>query len=460
MFPFHDFVSAAPVAPEVVLWQLLAVAVLVLLNGFFVAFEFAVVKVRATQFDEGGRQGKRVRMARGILGNAEAYLSAAQLGITLTSLGLGWAGEPFVARLLGPVLAAAGIENPRLMTVLSFIIAFSLITFLHIVAGEQAPKILAIRRARQILLFCAWPMRVFYLVFRPFIDVINICSAWLLAHVFRLKALPGHESAHTPEELRAMLQTSAGGEGAPVSAVGREILINALDMRQRVVRDIMTPRGEVVFLDLEEGFDSAVQSALRSKHTRYPLCRNHLDDTVGLVHIKDLLALVKDGKSDLVSIKRDLLHVPEMMPLERLLKLFLGKGAHLAIVVDEYGGTIGVVTLDDVLEELVGEIQDEFDSDETEYRKISDDEYLLDGGFALHEVNDLLGTKLSSSDVSTIGGYVTHRLGHLPRKGESVSGDGFDFTVQQSDGRRVVNLLAKKRGDWDAEEEAVDGPGN
>jgi CBS domain containing-hemolysin-like protein len=172
-----------------------------------------------------------------------------------------------------------------------------------------------------------------------------------------------------------MLETSTSGEGAPVSALGRDILINALDMRQRVVRDIMTPRGEVVFLDLEEGFDTAVKSALQSKHTRYPLCRGHLDDTVGLVHIKDLLALVQDGKSDLVSIRRDLLHVPEMMPLERLLKLFLGKGAHLAIVVDEYGGTVGVVTLDDVLAELVGEIQDEFDSDETEYRKISDDEY-------------------------------------------------------------------------------------
>jgi CBS domain containing-hemolysin-like protein len=453
MSSLHDFASAVPVAPETAFWQLLAVAVLVLLNGFFVAFEFAVVKVRSTQFEEGVRQGKRVRMAREILGNMEAYLSAAQLGITLTSLGLGWAGEPFIARLLGPLFAAAGVESPKLIATLSFIVAFSLITFLHIVAGEQAPKILAIRRARQILLFCAWPMRIFYLVFRPFIHVINVSSSWVLKYIFRLKAMPGHESAHTAEELRSMLETSTSGEGAPVSALGREILINALDMRQRVVRDIMTPRGEVVFLDLEEGFDTAVKSALQSKHTRYPLCRGHLDDTIGLVHIKDLLALVQDGKSDLVSIKRDLLHVPEMMPLERLLKLFLGKGAHLAIVVDEYGGTVGVVTLDDVLAELVGEIQDEFDSDETEYRKISDDEYLLDGGFALHDLNDLLDTKLTSPEVSTIGGYVTHRLGHLPKQGETVSSDGFDFTVQQTNGRRVVNVLAKRRADWETHEE-------
>jgi CBS domain containing-hemolysin-like protein len=178
-----------------------------------------------------------------------------------------------------------------------------------------------------------------------------------------------------------------------------------------------------------------------------------------LVHIKDLLALVQDDKSDLASIKRELVHVPEMMPLERLLKLFLGKGAHLAVVVDEYGGTVGVVTLDDVLAELVGEIQDEFDSADTEYRKISDDEYLLDGGFALHDLNDLLGTKLVSSEVSTIGGYVTHRFGHLPKQGESVAFDGYDFTVQQTNGRRVISVHAKKRGDWDAEE-AGDSPGN
>ncbi|MEY3481483.1 MAG: Magnesium and cobalt efflux protein CorC [Verrucomicrobiota bacterium] len=455
----HPLASGVPVGPETVLWQLLAVVGLVLLNGFFVAFEFAVVKVRSTQFEEGVRQGKRVRMAREILGNMEAYLSAAQLGITLTSLGLGWAGEPFIARLLGPLFVAAGLGSEKLTAALSFTVAFFIITFLHIVAGEQAPKVLAIRRARQILLFCAWPMRLFYLVFRPLIHVINVCSAWVLKYVFRLKAQPGHESAHTAEELRAMLETSTGGEGAPVSALGREILINALDMRQRVVRDIMTPRGEVVFLDLEEGFDAAVKSARQSKHTRYPLCRGHLDETVGLVHIKDLLALVQDGKSDLVSIKRDLLHVPEMMPLERLLKLFLGKGAHLAVVVDEYGGTVGVVTLDDVLEELVGEIQDEFDSDETEYRKISDDEYVLDGGFALHDLNDLLGTKLVSSEVSTIGGYVTHRLGHLPKQGESIAFDGYDFTVQQTNGRRVLSVQAKKRGDWD-EEEAGDVSGN
>jgi CBS domain containing-hemolysin-like protein len=226
--------------------------------------------------------------------------------------------------------------------------------------------------------------------------------------------------------------------------LGREILINALDLRKRVVRDIMTPRGEVVFLDLEESFDDNLGTALESRHTRFPLCRGRFDDSIGLVHIKDLLALVQADRTDLASIKRDLLHVPELMPLERLLKLFLGKGAHLAVVVDEYGGAVGVVTLDNVLAELVGEIQDEFDTDEEEYRKVGEDEFVLEGGVALHDLEDLIGVKVESTEVSTIGGYLTHELGHLPKKGETVRIDGYEFTVSQTDGRRVVSVHAKR----------------
>ena len=249
--------------------------------------------------------------------------------------------------------------------------------------------------------------------------------------------------------------TRSNGNGSPVSTLGREILINALDLRKRVVRDIMTPRGEVVFLDLEENFDENVGTALVSRHTRFPLCRGHLDDAIGLIHIKDLLALVQEDKADLLSIKRELVHVPELMPLERLLKLFLGKGAHLAVVVDEYGGAVGVVTLDNVLAELVGEIQDEFDTDEEEYRKVGENEFVLEGGVALHDLDDLLGVKVESPEVSTIGGYLTHELGHLPKKGEKVRIDGYEFTVSQTDGRRVVSVHAKRCAEPVEAEESV-----
>ena len=435
---------ATPAGADEVFFQLLAVALLVALNAFFVAFEFAVVKVRATQLDGDDLPGRhRARAAREILRHMEAYLSAAQLGITLTSLGLGWAGEPFVARLLTPVFQSIGISRPEILTAVSFTVAFAAITFLHIVVGEQAPKILAIRRARQILLFSAWPMRFFYAIFRPFIRVIDTSSAWLLRVVFRVQSAGGHDAAHTTEELRSILETGVAGEDAPVSELGREILINALDMRKRVVRDIMTPRGEVVFMDLDESFDANLATAMTSRHTRFPLCRGHLDKAVGLIHIKDLLAMVREGRTDLHSIKRDLVHVPELMPLERLLKVFLSKGAHLAVVVDEYGGAVGMVTLDNVLAELVGEIQDEFDTDEAEYRKIGEGEFLLDGGLALHELADLLGVHAESAEVSTIGGYMTHELGHLPAKGESIVLDGYEFTVRQADDRRVLSVHAK-----------------
>jgi CBS domain containing-hemolysin-like protein len=448
-FTFPFIASALPEVADGAGWRLLAIAALLLLNGFFVAAEFAMVKLRAGGWDEdddfgGRRNGARVRK---MLQNTQPYLSAAQLGITLTSLGIGWAGAPFVARMLEPWLQWIGITSEAAVSLLSFAAVFSLLAFLHVVIGEQVPKLLAIRRARQVMLFTARPMRLFHFALRPLVLVVDLASAWILRTVLRTPPDPQLAGEDAEDELRALLRNTAGEEGSAVSTLGREILINALDLRKRVVRDIMTPRGEVVFLDLEENFDDNVRTALDSRHTRFPLCRGHLDDTVGLVHIKDLLALVQEDKTDLLSIKRELVHVPELMPLERLLKLFLGKGAHLAVVVDEYGGAVGVVTLDNVLAELVGEIQDEFDTDEEEYRKVGEDEFVLEGGVALHDLEDLLGVKVQSTEVSTIGGYLTHDLGHLPKKGEKVRIDGYEFTVSQTDGRRVVSVHAKRCAD-------------
>ena len=461
--PFSPTTIAAvlPESAEGAGWRLLAVVALLLLNGFFVAAEFSMVKLRAGGWDEdddfgGRRNGARVRK---MLQNTQPYLSAAQFGITLTSLGLGWVGAPFVGRLLEPWLQWMGIHNEAAVTTVSFVLVFSLLAFLHVVVGEQVPKLLAIRRARRVMLVTAGPMRLLHFVLRPLVRGVDLSSGWILRRALRTPPDPQVAGEYAEDELRALLRNTADVNGSQVSTLGREILINALDLRKRVVRDIMTPRGEVVFLDLEEGFDENVGLALASRHTRFPLCRGHLDDAVGLIHIKDLLALVQEDKTDLLSIKRGLVNVPELMPLERLLKLFLGKGAHLAVVVDEYGGAVGVVTLDNVLAELVGEIQDEFDTDEEEYRKVGEDEFVLDGGVALHDLEDLIGVKVESAEVSTIGGYLTHELGYLPKKGEKVGIDGYEFTVSQSDGRRVISVHAKKRGDW-AGEEASGGAGN
>src|SRR5947208_3391602 len=250
------------------------------------------------------------------------------------------------------------------------------------------------------------------------------------------------ELAHTEEELRLILSESAKAE--EVSALGRDLLINALDLRDRVVRDIMTPRGEVIYLDLEDSFETNVKKAIESRHTRFPLCRENLDNTIGLIHIKELVPMMRDPHPDLMRIKRELIPVPEMMSLEKLLNLFLSKHAHLAIVVDEFGGTVGMVTLENVLEELVGDIQDEFDSEKEEFRKINENEFVVDGALGLYELRDTAGLELDSAAFSTVGGYVTHLLGHLPKQGEQVKIDNYIVTVSQSDGRRVNQLHFKK----------------
>ena len=226
--------------------------------------------------------------------------------------------------------------------------------------------------------------------------------------------------------------------------MGKDLLLNALDLRERVVRDIMTPRGQVVFLNIEDSFEDNVKKALASRHTRFPLCRGHLDNTIGLIHIKELIPLMRDPNPDLLRIRRELIPVPEMMSLEKLLSLFLNKHAHLAIVVDEFGGTVGMVTLENVLEELVGDIQDEFDTEKEEFREINENEFSVDGALALYELRDLAGIDLESADVSTIGGYVTHLLGHLPKAGEQVQIDNYLVTISQSDGRRVQQLHFRK----------------
>jgi CBS domain containing-hemolysin-like protein len=435
----HDVLAREWQPPAVLVLQILVLIGLVLLNGFFVASEFALVKVRGSQLEALVEQGdKRAAFARHVTEHLDAYLSATQLGITLASLALGWLGEPFLAQMLHPFFFAAGITSAAVISTVSMTLAFSVITFLHIVLGELAPKSLAIRKSVPTALWVARPLALFHTVFRPFIWVLQGAANWFLKKVFHVDPVGETELAHSEEELRLILTESGGAQ--EVTALGKEILINALDMRRRVVRDIMTPRGDVVYLDADDSFEHNLKVARDSSHTRFPLCRGHLDQTLGLVHIKDILGILKDERPELMGIKRELHPVPEMMPLEKLLNFFLGKHAHIAVVVDEFGGTVGIVTLDNVLAELVGDIQDEFDTTEHEFLRLSPDEFVAKGALGLYEVNDLADLELENPDVSTIGGYVTHLLGHLPRQGERVRIEPYEVTVTQADARRVKQL--------------------
>jgi CBS domain containing-hemolysin-like protein len=451
-FSLLTFFASAPVAEaiaqhwdsaEVLLLKLAAIAALVILNGFFVACEFAIVKVRSSQLEALIEEGNaRALFAKHVRSRLDAYLSATQLGVTLASLGLGWAGEQFLAGIFQPAFAFVNIHSPAVVNAVSVTLAFFGITFLHIVFGELAPKYLAIANPVPVALLLVRPLATFYFLFRPVIWLLHTSSNFVLRNLLRIQPVDATELAHSEEELRLILDQSEKSD--EVSSIGRDIVVNALDLRRRVVRDIMTPRGEVVYLDLEDNFEHNLAKALASKHTRFPLCRGHLDNTVGIVHIKELVPMMRDPHPDLLRIKRDVNPVPEMMPLEKLLNLFLGRRTHLAVVVDEYGGAVGMVTLENVLEELVGDIQDEFDTDKKEYLEIDENEFTVDGTLGLYELRDLAGLELENSDVSTIGGYVTHLLGHLPAVGEEVQIEDYRVEITKADGRRIEELHFKR----------------
>ncbi len=426
-----------------ILFNLLAILLLVFLNGFFVASEFALVKVRSSQLDALETGDKKVELARRVTSHLDAYLSATQLGITLASLALGWIGEPYLARLIRPLLMDFGMRSEPIVHGVSFALGFGMITYLHIVLGEVTPKWLGIRKALVISLWISPPLHLFYLIFRPAIWFLQASANWIMKSVFRMDPVTDTELVHSEEELRVILaenETPADG-----TELGNELLINALDFRRRVVRDIMTPRGDVIYLDLQDSFDANVQVAIESGHTRFPLVQGHLDNTVGLIHIKDLMREMKNERHDLLAIKRELMPVPEFMPLEKLLRQFLAKRAHFAVVVDEYGGAVGIVTLDNVVGELVGEIKDEFDQEQVkEFIRLNEEEFIVQGQVNLYELKELADLQLENAEVTTIGGYVVQLLGHLPKQGEEVQVEDYLVTITQADGRRILQLHFKK----------------
>ena len=421
------------------LLKLLGITVLILLNGFFVASEFSLVKVRGSQLEALVEEGEgRAVLAKRVLDRLDAYLSATQLGVTLASLALGWVGEPFLVQMLEPFFSLVGIQSAFVISSVSVVLGFLAITFLHIIFGELAPKYVAIGNPVPVALTCVGPLRWFYVVFKPAIWCLNRSSNFILRKVFHIDPVGGQELGHSEEELRVILSDSEKSQ--EVSTLGKELLINALDLRRRVVRDIMTPRGEVVYLDIDEPFAENLAKAKASRHTRFPLCKGYLDNPIGLVHIKDLLGAVTDDHSDLLSVKREMTVVPEMMPLERLLTTFLSRQAHLAIVVDEFGGTMGIVTLDNVLAEIVGDIRDEFDAEQSEFKRLNPDEFEVEGVLGIYELNDLTELDLSNAEVSTVGGYVTQLIGHLPHEGEQARVGDYLVTVTKTDGRRIDQL--------------------
>ncbi|NNC88944.1 MAG: HlyC/CorC family transporter [Akkermansiaceae bacterium] len=426
-----------------------------LLNAFFVASEFAIVKVRPSQIDAGaGQKPRRSKVARHVVRNLDSYLSANQLGITIASLALGFLGEPFVEALIRPVLLQIAAVPEGAISPISFAIAIISFTFLHVVVGELVPKAIAIRKSLPTTLLLARPLHWFYWICKPAIIVLNGAANFVLRHVFRIDPVQDGEHVHSSEELALLVAES--GKQQEVTETEREILENALELNDVFVKDVMTPRSEVVALDLDSDFETNLELATRTKHTRFPLVRSgHFDNAIGLIHIKDILTLVNSEDPDLLRIKRELKVVPETMPLDILLKFFLREKAHLAMVVDEFGDSSGLVFLDNVIEEIVGDIQDEFDNERSAFTRVSDDEFIVEGSITLNELSDHVPQlALASNDVTTVGGYITAQLGQLPEPGEALRIEGYEAKVTSTDGRRVGQVHFRKLdGDAPAEVE-------
>jgi magnesium and cobalt exporter, CNNM family len=430
---------------SIILLKVLAVLVLVLLNGFFVAAEFALVKIRDTQLTPLIQKGhRRAHVARRVLGNLDQSLSACQLGITLASLGLGWVGEPLFAALLAPAFDGLNIESEKIKHSASFVIGVTILTFLHVTAGEQAPKWLAIQRPLPSSLWIAAPLEWFYKITYPFIAVLNHTSLWLLRR-FGIEFTGESEGGHSEEELRLLFADTRKHSGG--TALGHAIVLNALDLRRRIARDVMRPRHEIVALSTESSVAECLDVAEKTRFSRFPLCEaGDLERTLGAIHLKDLYAMRLKARSgaDLLPVARKIVYIPETARLEKLLQTLLDRKLHLAIVVDEFGGTVGLLTLENVLEELVGQIQDEFDQEKPMVTKIDEHTWEVLGTLPLHELAELAGEPLAHESITTTSGWITHRLGGFPKVGDIIKLTRCELRVEEMDDTRVARLRLQK----------------
>lgn len=425
--------------------NLILVAALIALTGFFVAIEFAIVKVRSSRIDQLVGEKKRGAVAaKKVISHLDEYLSACQFGITITALGLGWLGEPTVKLVLEPVLITLHISPPIANTV-SFIIAFAVITFFHVVVGELAPKTFAIQKAEQVSLMFSKPLIYFYRIMYPFIWTLNH-AARFVAGLFGLEPASEHEVAHSEEELRLILSESY--ESGEINQAEFKYVNNIFEFDNRLAKEIMVPRTEIVGLYAEDAFETHIEVIRQEKYTRYPVFGEDKDEVIGMVNVKDFFIRYTDGEKQeaksITTYTRPVIEVMENIPIHDLLLNMQKKRIPLAILYDEYGGTAGLVTLEDILEEIVGEIRDEYDEDEhPPIQHISDDCKIVDGKVLISEINDLFGLHLNEQDVDTIGGWLMMQGEPIAEGDMTVVGE-WTFTILEKDMHQIKRVEIKK----------------
>jgi len=423
------------------LTDILITLLLVSLNGFFVAAEFAIVKVRASQLEMKVQSGNRIAVvAKHIISKLDRYLAATQLGITLASLGLGWIGEPVVSKIIINVMSFTGVEiNPELARQIALPTAFLIITILHIVFGELAPKSIAIQRSQRTVLIIALPLQFFYYIFKPFIWLLN-GTANLLLKVLGISTVQGQE-VHSSEELKFLVKQ--GQESGEIEQADYDIIKNAFEFSERIAKQIMIPRTQVVAIDINDFKESMIESLIEEDYSRIPCYAGTPDNVVGVLYLKDILvSLRKKVPIKISSLMRSVMIVPETKRIAQLLKEFQSRHQQIAVVINEYGGTEGIVTMEDILEELVGEIQDEYDNEIPFVEKTGEKSYTVIATASLEDINDLLPHPLTSNEeYETLAGYLILKFGRIPNINEKISFDGYEITILKKNKNSIVLTL-------------------
>ena len=423
------------------LLRLLGVLVLVLVNGFFVAAEYALISVRPTRVEELLQQGRSgARSVKKALDSLDRYIAATQLGVTVASLSLGWLGEPALSGLLEPLLGllpAAWVSAAS--HTISALLAFVVITFLEVVAGELIPKAIALQRAESIALVVAQPTLLIGLIFAPFISIVN-GTGNLVLRLIVVRPASGQDTIHSEEELRLLVHAS--GESGALGAGQRDMLDAVFDFGDLTAREVMVPRTEMIAIAADASLDEFIQRAVKHPFSKFPVYEGDFDHILGIAHVKDLVRVQHDERrtTTVRGLIREVLFVPDTIRLDALLQQFRARRQHVAIVLDEYSGTAGLVTLDDLMEEIVGNVADAFDKSGPDIQRLPTGAFLVDGLTQIEDVNDRLGLHLHEDYYDTIAGFVLGRLGRMPHVGDTVEADGVRLTVEALDGLRIARL--------------------
>lgn len=411
------------------LTQVIITLVLVFLNGFFVAAEFAIVKIRATQLEQKAQDGNAMAiLSKKIVANLDGYLAATQFGITLASLGLGWIGEPVVSKILISGMELVGISlDPELAHQIALPAAFAIITVLHIVFGELAPKSIAIQRPEATTLFLSYPLHAFYLVFRPVVWVLNGIANFILKGI---GITPTHGSeVHSSDELRYLVQQQK--DSGMIEAADYDLIKNAFNFSERIAKQVMIPRPQIVGIDINDFNEAKLEKIIEEGYSRMPVYEDTLDQIVGVLHLKDLLLKMRKGEEIVIStLVRPVATVHESKPIGALLRDFQVNHQQMAVIIDEYGGVDGIVTMEDILEELVGEIQDEYDNEVPIVKNESDNTYTVLGSASISDINDKLPHDIfKEGEYETLAGFLIWKFGRIPAVGEKLKTKHYEYTV-------------------------------